>query len=121
MKIIERIFKTLDDRGKKAQDLCELLNIRSSTISTWKTRNTNPPAEYMPAIASFLGVSLDYLITGEEAPTPKNTAPDEDMLLELYRALPENKKHEFIGELKGFLKALNETQKYIDTEKRLSV
>ena len=121
MKIIERIFNILDEKGRKAQDLCELLDLRSSTISSWKTRNTNPPAEYLPAIARYLGVSLDYLMTGEESPASKTTTTDEDMLLELFRELPENKKYEFIGELKGFLKALNESQIYVDKEKRLSV
>ena len=44
-----------------------------------------------------------------------------DELLDLYRALPQNKQFEFIGELKGFLKAYTESQKYLDKEKRLSV
>ena len=42
-------------------------------------------------------------------------------LLALFRSLPEPKKYEFIGELKGFLKAYTESQKYLDEEKRLSV
>ena len=73
------------------------------------------------AIADFLGVSVHYLLTGEEAPARKLTTAEEDELLELYRALPQNKQFEFIGELKGFLKAYTESQKYLDKEKRLSV
>lgn len=66
-------------------------------------------------------MSVHYLLTGEEAPARKLTTAEEDELLDLYRALPENKKFEFIGELKGFLKAYTESQKYLDKEKRLSV
>ena len=121
MEIIERIYQTLDEKGKLAVDLCKALDIRTSTMSTWKTRNGDPPAKYMKTIAVFLGVSLDYLLTGEEAPVRKSTTREEDELLELYRALPENKKYEFVGELKGFLKAMNDTKKYLDEEKRLSV
>ena len=65
--------------------------------------------------------SVHYLLTGEEAPARKLTTAEEDELLELYRALPQNKQFEFIGELKGFLKAYTESQKYLDKEKRLSV
>ena len=116
MEIIERITETLEKRDKKATDLCDRL-----TMSTWKTRNSDPPAKYIKPIADFLGVSVHYLLTGEEAPARKLTTAEEDELLDLYRALPENKKFEFIGELKGFLKAYTESQKYLDKEKRLSV
>ena len=113
MEIIERITETLEKTDKKATDLCDRLGIRTSTMSTWKTRNK--------PIADFLGVSVHYLLTGEEAPARKLTTAEEDELLELYRALPQNKQFEFIGELKGFLKAYTESQKYLDKEKRLSV
>lgn len=121
MEIIERIYDTLSQKDKRAYELCEKLGVNTSTMSTWKARSNDPPARYLKTIADFLGVSLDYLITGKEAPAPKTTTPTEDELLELFRALPESKKYEFIGELKGFLRAYEESQKYLDNEKRLSV
>ena len=102
MEIIERIYRLLDEKDKRAYELCEKLSIRTSTMSTWKARTNDPPAKYMKTIADFLGVSLDYL-------------------LDLFRSLPEPKKYEFIGELKGFLRAYTESQKYLDEEKRLSI
>lgn len=121
MEIIERIYVLLDEKDKRAYELCAKLDIRTSTMSTWKTRSNDPPAKYMKTIADFLGVSLDYLLTGKEAPVRKTTSTEEDELLELFRSLPEPKKYEFVGELKGFLKAYTESQKYQDKEKRLSV
>lgn len=121
MEIIERIYQLLDEKDKRAYELCEKLSIRTSTMSTWKARTSDPPAKYMKTIADFLGVSLDYLLTGQEAPVRKTTTQEEDDLLALFRSLPEPKKYEFIGELKGFLKAYTESQKYLDEEKRLSV
>lgn len=121
MEIIERIYQLFDEQNKRANALCEKLNIRTSTMSTWKSRVSDPPARYMKTIADFFNVSLDYLMTGKEAPVRKDTTPEEDELLELFRSLPEPKKYEFIGELKGFLKAYTESQKYLDTEKRSSV
>jgi transcriptional regulator with XRE-family HTH domain len=119
MEIIERIYQLLDEKEKKAYELCAKLDIRTSTMSTWKARISDPPAKYMKTIADFLGVSLDYLLTGNEAPVRKTTTPEEDDLLSLFRELPENKKYEFVGELKGFLKAYTESQKYVGEGKRL--
>lgn len=121
MEIIERIYQLLDEKDKRAYELCERLNIRTSTMSTWKSRLNDPPARYMKEIANFLGVSLEYLMTGKEAPIRKTTTPEEDELLELFRSLPEVNQYEFIGELKGFLKARNASQRYLDNEKRLSI
>ncbi len=121
MEIIERVTETLEKTDKKATELCDYLGIRPSTMSTWKTRNSDPPAKYIKPIADFMGVSVHYLLTGEEAPAHKLITAEEDELLELYRALPQNKQFEFIGELKGYLKAYTESQKYLDKEKRLSV
>lgn len=124
MQVIERMIMLFEKQNKKPIDLCRRLDIQTSTMSSWKKRCTNPPVEYMPEIARFFGISLSYLITGEEERTSNsksNISSDENTLLELYRALPEDKKHEFIGELKGFLRAINDTSKYVDGEKRLSV
>lgn len=68
MEIIERISDLLAERDKTAIELCKVLDIQTSTMSTWKTRKKDPPARYMPAIANFLCVSLDYLLTGQERP-----------------------------------------------------
>lgn len=121
MEIIERINQLLEEKDKKAYELCQKLNIRTSTMSTWKKRKSDPPAKYMKTIADFLGVSLDYLLTGEDVPKRKALSQEEEQILELYNLLPENKKYEFIGELKGFLKAMEENEKYLDGKKRLSV
>ena len=121
MEIIERIYKLLDEKGLRASDLCVELEIRQSTMSTWKSHKNDPPAKYMPTIAKFLGVSLDYLLSGESAPAVRYTSEEEDELLELYRQLPMNKRYEFVGELKGFLRALADNKKYLDEGKRLSV
>ena len=116
MEIIERISDLLAERDKTAIELCKVLDIQTSTMSTWKTRKKDPPARYMPAIANFLCVSLDYLLTGKERPAvieqpevqePKLSAMDEE-LLDLFHELPMSKQYEFMGELKGFLRAVEE-------------
>ncbi len=133
MEIIERISELLAERDKTAIELCNILNIQTSTMSTWKARKKDPPARYMPAIANYLCVSLDYLLTGKERPVvieqplaaepvppePQLSAMDQE-LLDLFHELPINKQYEFMGEIKGFLRAVEDSRKYVDEGKRLS-
>ena len=118
MLIIDRISELFSEKGKSAYELCRVLDINQSTMSTWRTSHRHPPADKMKTIADFFGVSLDYLMTGEEAAAMRYTTSDEDELLELFRALPQKKQYEFIGELKGFLRAYSEALRVEDKEKR---
>lgn len=121
MEIIERITQTLKDRDKMAVDLCKVLNIQTSTMSTWKTRKKDPPARYMPTIANFLGVSLEYLLTGVEPPAIQKTTDTEDELLELFRSLPPEKQQRYLGRLENEVESYTKERKYLDEGKRLSV
>lgn len=120
MEIIDRIVETLEMKRKLAIDLCRVLNISTSTFSTWKSRHNDPPANYMPTIANFLEVSLDYLLTGVEPPKARTLSQQELDLLDLFAMLPVEKRYEFVGEIKGFLKAMEDSGKYADQNKRLS-
>lgn len=120
MQIIDRIYELIKLKKKHAYELCNVLGIRTSTMSTWKARSCDPPARYMKTIADFLGVSLEYLMTGEEAPVRKETTPEEDELLSYYRLLPAAARIDYMGQLKGYLKGVEDSQKYEDSEKRLS-
>ena len=45
MEIIERIYQLLDEKNKRAYELCEKLSIRTSTMSTWKARTSTRPSQ----------------------------------------------------------------------------
>lgn len=126
MDVIDRVYYLLDEQDKRAVDLCEFLEIRTSSMSTWKTRHTDPPVKYLAKIAEFFHITADYLLTGKESSFSKQSGTcaeteDEKEVLYMYRKLPEPKRFEFKGELKGYLRAVTETKKYVDDEKRLSV
>ncbi|MBQ0112106.1 MAG: helix-turn-helix domain-containing protein [Bacteroidales bacterium] len=55
------------ERVKEKIPLKELENLgfTSSTISTWKTRNTIPRADDLYKIAQHINVSMEWLLTGE--------------------------------------------------------
>lgn len=101
MKIIERVLFELDKKTLKKADLCHFLGIGTNTLSTWKTRGTDPPAKYIAQICEFLNVSTNYLLTGKE--TEKKSAPglteDEQKVLNYYGGLKEEQKDYIKGEM----------------------
>lgn len=66
MTIAERIFYLLASDGREQKDLANAIGVTPQTVSAWKARGTSPGAEHISSIAEYLGVSTDYLLTGEE-------------------------------------------------------
>lgn len=90
MTISQRIFSILEEKKIKQKDLAVNVGISTSAISDWKKRGTNPAVENISAIADFLEVSLDFLITGKEkSSSADNMSDDERELLEKYKMLDE--------------------------------
>ena len=70
MTISERLFDEINRRNLTAYGLCKALGINPTTTTNWKQRNTDPPAKYILPICEFLGCSVEYLLTGEDAGAP---------------------------------------------------
>lgn len=68
--VMQRIEDRLIEIGRKKIDLCKATGIGTGTYSTWKNKDRIPGGEYLPAIAEFLGVSVDYILTGKEPASP---------------------------------------------------
>jgi len=62
MNINEKIFRTIEEKNLKQADLARILNVRTSVITTWKTRKTNPPIEYAAQICEFLDITIYELL-----------------------------------------------------------
>lgn len=100
MCIIDRINRLLRERGISAAKMMRDLNFSSGLYSQWKSMGRIPSTDKIEVIASYLGVSTDYLISGEEgdgvtAPSLTNnheasmiiTDKNERLLIQSYRAL----------------------------------
>lgn len=107
MTIGNRVLNILASKGLKQKDLADFLGTKPSTISGWKAQNRNPSSELIVRICEFLGVSFEYLLTGEEK-TITFVSPDDAEWLSLIHRLPLEAQYEFRGEIKGYLKRLNE-------------
>ena len=96
------IYKELlDKKGLKNADVSRATGISNMTLSDWKNGKSKPKHDKMILIAEFLGVSVDYLMTGEEPKFSKDRAllevkitEDAELMkrLKKYMDLPQEKK-----------------------------
>lgn len=100
MEINQRMFKLFEITGKKEADLARTLEIGTGQISTWKTRNTDPPAKYLTRICEFFNVEPEFLLTGQE-PLPKELTSEQQELLSLWDKLDPLSQAEIKGYIKG--------------------
>lgn len=74
------IFAELLERmGKRPIEVSRATGIPSSTFSDWKKGKSKPNAEKMLKIATYLGVSIEYLMTGNDNEPKKESNPYGDI------------------------------------------
>lgn len=62
------IFEQLcREKGITPYRFCKDTGINSSTISTWKNKGTECSSKTAKAICEYFGVSMDFLMTGEDS------------------------------------------------------
>lgn len=83
------IFKQLcEARGITTYRFCKDTGVNASTISTWKNRNTTCNLKLAKIIAEYFGVSVDYVMTGNEGGDKKYYINEETA--EMAQAIFEN-------------------------------
>lgn len=75
----------------KKSDLVNTLSIPDSTVRNWWNRDSMPAADVCYKVAKYLGVTVEYLLTGEdseeEAPIPQQFESKVSELEEKYNNL----------------------------------
>lgn len=65
--IVERIEKELHKRNVSKTVFYKEAGISSATFSQWRTGIRSPSMQSIASIAKFLGVSVDWVLTGKES------------------------------------------------------
>lgn len=62
MKISERIFTIMDEKGLSQLEFSHATGIARSTIGDWKRKKTNPGADKIMIICKVLEVTPEFLL-----------------------------------------------------------
>ena len=65
MKLWKKINKRMETLGMTQKVFCERTGIRQSTVSDWKSKNTNPSTDKILIICKTLDVSPEWLLSEE--------------------------------------------------------
>lgn len=84
--ISERIKKLMKEKKMTQKILAEKTDINQRTIASYVSENKLPGTEALYKISQVLGVSIEYLLTGETTKLNEK----EKKLLEDYRNSPKN-------------------------------
>ena len=81
MRILDRITEELKTQKKTQKNLCDFLGLSSNNYTDWKSGKSSSYKKYLPEIADYLNVSIDYLLgktnIKEKAPaTPEGEGGD---------------------------------------------
>ena len=102
-----KIFlKLLEEKGVSAYKVGKATGIAGSTFTDWKTGRSAPKQDKLQKIADYFGVTLDYLMTGEEQNSPYSDDMA-DLFVEISRSNDVNR----IKRLLSYYMNLNEREK----------
>ena len=75
----KRICALRKAKGMKQEELAQRLDISGQAVSKWENGQTCPDVSLLPRLAEILGVTTDYLLTGEQEQTPPvRIVPEEE-------------------------------------------
>lgn len=106
--MLERILKLIEDSGLTDAAICQELSLGNGVIGKWRHGKQKPSLDAVTKLAQFFNVSIDYLVSGEQTPSPYQLTKEELDWIHLIHKLPKEKQIEFRGELIGYLKALSD-------------
>ena len=108
MSIIERVLVILKEKNLRQKDLTDYLGITPNAFTDWKSGRIKSYTKYLPQIAEFLGVSVDYLC---EVSTTEQLFPQQKKLAGLIAQLDERDQIKLEGIIEEMLRADKYTAK----------
>ena len=106
--MIERILCLIDSSGFSDSAMCKEVDLGNGIIGKWRKGIQKPSTDAIIKIASYFKVSTDYLLLGAEKTSPIHYSVEDAEWLSLIHTLPLEAQLEFKGELKGYIKRMNQ-------------
>lgn len=102
MEILTNILTLLKEQHKKQIDLTNHLGLSKNIFTEWKANRSTSYMKYLPQIAEFFDVSVDYLLG--------NKASKDDFTYALYDELAHDLSDEQLEILKQFADFLRNSE-----------
>lgn len=121
MSVLENITKLLKEKNKTQKELCAYLGISGNVFTDWKSGRINSYKKYLPEIAEYLEVSVDYLLGKSDIPEDDITF--DDFSFALYnetKELTEGQKKELLN-MARYMKAAIEKEEREEKEGKNNV
>ena len=114
MDFSERLEMIIKAQNMSQKAIAEYMGIRRPSVSDWKNLGTIPGADTAIKLAHFLGVSVEYLITGEDE---TGLTPEQRKLLRNYAKLDERDTQTVLDLIEAMIKKQKKEEKdmYTDT------
>ncbi len=120
MFIISKITEVLRIKNIEQKEMCNYLKIPTSVFSDWKKGRNRSYMKRLPEIANFLGVTVDYLVSGDENNvsesnsepqikenlTENNLSEQEKTLIRMFRETTEEGRFEMITAIMNIQKRI---------------
>ena len=100
VKFVDRINLSLKSRHISKGKFYEDLGLANNSSTNWNKRGTIPSADVVLKIADYLGVSVRYLVTGEDNEIPVRIRE----IVELCRGLDDKELETVCNMLRGLQK-----------------
>lgn len=89
MDTLTKILETMKEQRVSQQEICRYLNLTKQTFSDWKSGKSESYLKYLPQIAEYLDVSVDYLLGKTPSPEREDIPEDEKRLRDLLSQMSE--------------------------------
>ena len=115
--MVDRILELINNSNMSDFAICQALSLGNGIIGKWRKGLQKPSVDAVVKIAEYFGVSTDYILMGKELGNLEISSIDQEWL-SLIHQLPPEAQWEFRGEIKGYLKRLDEESVAADQQLR---
>jgi transcriptional regulator with XRE-family HTH domain len=95
----------LSEQGKQQKEMCRFVGVSANVVARWKTGESVSFIQYTDKLASFFGVTADYLLSSSENREMEATLTDrEAKMIKQFRNMEYDKQEVVIKVINYMLK-----------------
>ena len=101
---IRNLKRYLAETGTRQNTIAQVVGVSTGTISDWMMGRTYPRMDKIQALADYFGIKKSDLIEDKKTPSANGLTEGEELLLTLFRQVPEDKQQYVLDMIRLALK-----------------